>query len=170
MSPADIARLAVDGGYETDYDGTINKFFVDIAPSLGLDVIELDVDYDALVGALDSGMPVICNVGPGDFTLTGHFIVITGVNDDGTLSIKDPFSSINSSETWDVNLILNQTVALYAYSETEDDSDEDESDENAEESDDSTADEEADAAEQDGSSADDAAAPEDDNAVEEAAV
>ena len=170
MSPADMARLAADGGYETDYDGTINKFFVDIAPSLGLDVIELDVDYDALVGALDSGMPVICNVGPGDFTLTGHFIVITGVNDDGTLSIKDPFSSINSSETWDVNLILNQTVALYAYSETEDDSDEDESDENAEESDDSTADEEADAAEQDGSSADDAAAPEDDNAVEEAAV
>lgn len=115
-SPADMARDAAEGGYETDYDGTVNGFFTAEASNLGLDVTELDVTADSLEGALRSGMPVICNVGPGDFTESGHFFVITALNDDGTVSINDPYSSVNSSESWDIDTILNQTIALYAYS------------------------------------------------------
>ena len=42
--------------------------------------------------------PIVVNVGPGDFTDTGHFMVITGYDDEG-FSINDAFSihaSINS--------------------------------------------------------------------------
>ncbi|MBO4365112.1 MAG: C39 family peptidase, partial [Eggerthellaceae bacterium] len=116
MSPGDMAERAATDGYETDYEGTMNQYFVNEAADLGMDVIELDINSDSLTWALESGMPVICNVGPGDFTLYGHFFVITGLNDDGTLTINDPFSSVRSSETWDMDLVLNQTVALYAYS------------------------------------------------------
>ena len=30
---------------------------------------------------LDAGHPIVVNVGPGDFTDTGHFMVITGYDD-----------------------------------------------------------------------------------------
>lgn len=115
-SPADMAQLASRDGFETEYEGTTNQFFVDEAAELGLDVSELDVSSAALSEALEQGMPVICNVGPGDFTLNGHFFVITSLNEDGTVNINDPFSSVNSAQSWDMDRILDQTIALYAYS------------------------------------------------------
>lgn len=115
MSPADMAELANKDGYETDNEGTLNQFFLSEAEPLGLTVRELDVTAEELTDALEDGMPVICNVGPGDFTLYGHFIVITGINEDDTLNINDPFSSVNSAETWDIDQVIGQTVALYAY-------------------------------------------------------
>ena len=119
-SPADMAQLASDNGYETEYEGTMNQFFISGAAEIGLNVMEIDINSDALTAVLEDGMPVICNVGPGDFTTNGHFFVITGLNDDGTVNINDPFSSVNSSEPWDMDLVLGQTVALYAYSLNED--------------------------------------------------
>lgn len=116
MSPSDMAKAATENGYETDYDGTVNEFFTVEAYNLGLAVYELDISSDALANALNSGMVVICNVGPGDFTTTGHFFVIRSLNDDGTVNINDPYSSVNSSQAWDIDTILGQTVALFAYS------------------------------------------------------
>ncbi len=139
-SPADMAQEAANGGFETEYDGTVNEFFVSEAYNLGLDVYELDVTAEALTNALESGMPVICNVGPGDFTLYGHFFVITGINEDGTLTINDPFSSVNSSESWDMDLILSQTVALFAYSYDDDSSSSNDASSNAESQDDTNSD------------------------------
>ena len=115
-SPADMAQLASDGGYETDYDGTSNDFFTDVAYQLGLYETTLDVDSQSLTEALETGQVVICNVGPGDFTLNGHFIVLTGIDDDGQLIVNDPYSSVNSSQTWDLDQVVAQSIALYAYS------------------------------------------------------
>lgn len=114
-SPADMAQLATQDGFETEYEGTTNQFFTTEAASLGLNVSELDVSSDALSEALEQGTPVICNVGPGDFTLQGHFFVITSLNEDGTVNINDPFSSVNSARSWDMDQILDQTIAFYAY-------------------------------------------------------
>ncbi len=58
---------------------------------------------------------VICNVGPGDFTDNGHFFVITGVDGDGSLVINDPYSAERSNQAWDVETVLGQTKALFAY-------------------------------------------------------
>lgn len=44
------------------------------------------------VGAeLAAGHPIICSVGPGDFTQNGHFIVLTGY-ENGVIKVNDPFS------------------------------------------------------------------------------
>ena len=58
---------------------------------------------------------VICNVGPGDFTDSGHFFVATGLADDGTVEINDPYSSVRSAETWDAERIANQSIGMYAF-------------------------------------------------------
>lgn len=116
LSPFDMGQRAREGGYETEYNGTDAFFLVNEAPSLGLSCEMISVDADALRGALSSGCIVICNVGAGDFTEGGHFFVITGANDDGTITINDPYSAERSNRSWDIDQVLSQTMALYAYS------------------------------------------------------
>ena len=65
--------------------------------------------------ALEGGAVLICNVGPGDFTDNGHFLVITGIDDEGNLAINDPYSAERSGRTWNVDTVLGQAKALWAY-------------------------------------------------------
>lgn len=115
MSPYDMGVLAQQDGYMSQYNGTDAAFLVQEAPSLGLSCQELGVYADSLRWALDEGAVVICNVGPGDFTTDGHFFVITGLAEDGTLIINDPYSQVRSDMTWDIDQVINQTMALYAF-------------------------------------------------------
>ncbi|WP_147272922.1 C39 family peptidase [Gordonibacter sp. 28C] len=115
LSPYDLGVRAREGGYETQFDGTDATFLLNEAPSLGLSCAQIDVNADALAAALAGGGLVICNVGPGDFTSAGHFFVIAGLNDDGSLVVNDPYSAERSAKGWDVGQVLGQTQALYAY-------------------------------------------------------
>ena len=115
LSPYEMGRRAKEGGYETAFDGTDSAFLVNDAANLGLSCETLGVDAASLRSALEGGAVVICNVGPGDFTEGGHFFVITGLSDDGTLKVNDPYSAERSNRTWDVDQVIGQTKALWAY-------------------------------------------------------
>lgn len=116
LTPYEMGKLAAENGYMTEFDGTDQTFLSAYAPSLGLDCQQVSIDSSSLQSALQQGKVVICNVGPGDFTENGHYLVITGLTDSGEVTINDPFSSVNSSKTWDIGTILSQTKLLYAYS------------------------------------------------------
>ncbi|MDO4589932.1 MAG: papain-like cysteine protease family protein [Slackia sp.] len=115
MTPADMASLSARTGYAEDGRGTYGSFLVDTAPTLGLRCEQFVPAAADLMSRLRDGWCVICNVGPGDFTEAGHFFVITGVADDGTIAINDPYSSVNSSKTWDLERVVNQSIAMYAF-------------------------------------------------------
>lgn len=115
LSPYDMSLRAQEGGYMTTYNGTDTAFLTNEAESLGLSCESISVDADSLRSALSGGAVVICNVGAGDFTDGGHFLVIAGLNDDGTLKINDPFSAERSDKAWDIDRVLNQTMGLWAY-------------------------------------------------------
>ena len=115
LSPYDMGRRASEGGYETQFDGTDAAFLVNEAASLGLSCAALAADAGSVRGALEGGAVLICNVGPGDFTDNGHFLVITGIDDEGNLAINDPYSAERSGRTWNVDTVLGQTKALWAY-------------------------------------------------------
>jgi len=41
-------------------------------------------------------------MGPGEFTDSGHYILLTGVTDDDKIIINDSDSKIRSGEKWDI--------------------------------------------------------------------
>jgi uncharacterized protein YvpB len=65
--------------------------------------------------ALDAGSLIILNVGPGDFTDSGHFLVVTGYTDEG-FSINDPNSRKNSEKIWSYDTLKGQIRNLWAMS------------------------------------------------------
>lgn len=115
MTPYDMGVLATEGGYAVDQQGTIGDFLVDEASGLGLTCERFNPSANALLTYLQSGYTVICNVGPGDFTESGHFFVITGLDGDGKLEVNDPYSSVRSAKAWDVDAVVGQTIAFYAF-------------------------------------------------------
>ena len=85
------------------------------AKMLGLNYVELPVGELTLKEALKSQQVVLLYVGPGDFTETGHFIVATGMTEDGKVSLCDPFSAVRTNQDWDVNTLILQTKAVYGF-------------------------------------------------------
>ena len=115
MSPYDMGELAVRDGYATEYEGTYATFLVDEAHTLGLPVSEIDVTKKALKNALQSGQVVIVNFAPGYFTAYGHYVVITGITQDGSVVMNDPYSEERSNQTWDIDTIVEESQGFYAY-------------------------------------------------------
>ena len=79
---------------------------------LGLDVVEIPLDENRIIRNLEVGNPIICVMGPGDFTSTGHFIVMTGYID-GKVRINDPNSTIRSEKLWELSEITDQIRNLW---------------------------------------------------------
>ena len=115
MSPYDMGVLAENDGYMSEYEGTDAYFLINEALGLGLNCYEIYLATESMMAALEAGDVLIANVGPGDFTNDGHFIVITGIKD-GKLIVNDPYSKQRSEKLWDPDQIMNQCKVVFAYS------------------------------------------------------
>lgn len=115
LDPAGMAEFSEANGF-VEGDLTSWNLMTEGASLLGLAAEELPADVDAVRAALSGGRPVVCSVGPGDFTTTGHFIVLAGVADNGTIVVRDPNSEERSARTWDCARILEQCRNLWAFS------------------------------------------------------
>ena len=86
------------------------------ASELGINSAQLtNWSEDTLKSELSAGHPIICSMGPGDFTNQGHFIVLSGLTEEGKVLINDPNSKINSRKKWDLNTIINQMNAAWSF-------------------------------------------------------
>ena len=112
MNPRAMAEFADANGYNTDA-GTSWSFFTDGATQLGLEGKELGLDEAKMKQELDNGKVIICSMRPGDFTTTGHFIVIRGYDAKGFL-VNDPNSKENSGKHWSYNRLQPQIKCLWS--------------------------------------------------------
>ncbi len=114
-TPYDMGVLADSLGYMTEFSGTDAGFLQAAAAELGLACAHPDITAESIESALQSGAVLVFNVVDGDFADGSSFVVAVGQNDDGTLQIHDPFSATNTAKSWDVQAVIDQTYALYAY-------------------------------------------------------
>lgn len=112
FSPDQVAAFAQENGYYSYGNGSSWTLISEGGPALGLDVTELPLEEGKIAAYLKAGDPIIAAMGPGDFTNSGHFIVLTGY-DDGLLSVNDPNSYVNSEKTWSFEVFAQQVKNLW---------------------------------------------------------
>lgn len=114
--PSEAAAYAVSHGHRVS-EGTSWAFFEDIGKTAGLNVRQYDVSqYKKVLNELKEGHPIIASMGPGHFTSAGHFIVLVGINEDGTIRVNDPNKQSCSDTPWDYeSVIVAEAVQFWAF-------------------------------------------------------
>lgn len=112
MDPWAMAQFAEENGYNVIGQGTAWSLFTDGAQALGLDSTPIEMDEQRVMDNLAVGNPIVCVVGPGDFTTEGHFILLAGT-EDGLIRVNDPNSRKNSEQLWSFEQLQGQVQALW---------------------------------------------------------
>ena len=114
ITPAAVATRAQRDGYWVD-GVTSWELMRTGCEAWGLVSEELPLSESSVTEALENGRPVICSVRPGDFTTTGHFILLAGMEEDG-IRVNDPNSPQNSDRLWTYAELEPQIRNLWAFS------------------------------------------------------
>ncbi|MBQ8237421.1 MAG: C39 family peptidase [Oscillospiraceae bacterium] len=99
FSPDNMVEFSLDNGYCAWGNGTSWTLISEGGEKLGLDVTEIPLVKKRIMDNLEVGNPIVCVMGPGDFTTSGHFIVLVG-EEDGMIRVNDPNSYANSERLW----------------------------------------------------------------------
>lgn len=111
-TPQYIAEFAETNGYSVSGNGSSWTLISNGGEELGLDITEIPLVEKRIIDNLEVGNPIICVMGPGDFTSTGHFIVITDY-ENGKVKINDPNSKSRSEKRWELSDVMEQIRNLW---------------------------------------------------------
>lgn len=114
VTPYKVAQFSAGNGYYAGDSGTSWSLMTEGAQQFGIYGEEMGLSEDEVFSALENGHPIICSMRPGDFTTTGHFIVLTGV-EDGKIRVNDPNSRVRSGKLWDYSRLEYQINNLWVY-------------------------------------------------------
>lgn len=114
-TPARVAEFAEEQGYYVSGSGTSWTLISEGSRSMGLHAEVLPLVETAMKSELDKGHPIILVVGPGDFTYSGHYLVVVGYDEEG-FQLNDPNSYENSAKTWSYDRLSSQIRNLWAMS------------------------------------------------------
>lgn len=117
MTPKKMADFSVENGFFAEGAGTSWSLMEQGARRFGLKSRQIERwSAREITRELKAGHPMICSMGPGDFTEQGHFIVLCGLSEEGTVILNDPNSRINSLKEWDVQYLMEQMKSMWAFS------------------------------------------------------
>ena len=114
VTPWTVARYADEAGYYVEGAGSKWELMSTGCQHFGLSARELPLDRSVMVRALEDGQPIVCRVGAGDCTTSGHFILLTG-EADAKLRGNAPNRRSNSEKLWDYDTLAPQIRNLWAY-------------------------------------------------------
>jgi len=112
-TPVYMMEFATENGYVGSKGGTNWTLFQKGPEKLGLKSKEIPLHEGTMAKYLKEGTPVVINVGPGDFTLNGHYMVLVGY-EDGLFRLNDPFSLEKSQKLWSYQQLEGQIKNLWA--------------------------------------------------------
>ncbi len=117
VTPVSVAQYADREGYYTDGVGSAWTLMSEGSWHFGLTAQELSVTEEQMRDKLEAGKPLIAAVSAGDFTESGHFIVISAY-ENGSFVVNDPNSRILSARTWTFSQLSGQIRVIWAFSRT----------------------------------------------------
>ena len=113
FTPEKVAAFAWDNGYYAEGYGSSWTLISQGAGELGLTATELPLVKQKMVTALEEGKPIVLALGKGDFTQSGHYILLTGVEEEG-FRVNDPNSRKNSEKLWTYEQLEKQIRNIWA--------------------------------------------------------
>ena len=111
-NPQYIATFSEENGYYLDGIGTSWSLISEGGVKLGMDVQEIPLVWNIIKEHLDAGDPIICVMGPGDFTDDGQFVVLSEAEED-MVKVLTPNSMILSEGMWSFEQIESQIQNLW---------------------------------------------------------
>lgn len=112
-NPLAVADYSAGQGWYVEGVGTSWELMRSGAEHYGLYWQELPLDEGVMRQALETGGVLILSMLPGDFTESGHFIVVDGCTVDG-FNVLDP-NSYARSEVWSYSDLCTQIGNIWAY-------------------------------------------------------
>jgi len=112
VTPYTMAIYSEKNGYLTSDGSTMWSFIANGGEEFGVQGQAISLNEETVIETLKQGFPIICSVGPGDFTDSGHFLVLTGYID-GKIKINDPYSYANSEKLWEFEVLQPQIKNLW---------------------------------------------------------
>lgn len=111
LTPYRIAQEAMEMGLYVEGEGSSWQIFDAIPAQYGINCSYIVVSQRSIKRSLDNGNVVILSMKPGTFTTTGHFILLTGIDEDGKVIVHDPNSRTRSMKHWDMGELAEQSAA-----------------------------------------------------------
>jgi len=115
INPKIVAEFSEENGYLVDGVGSSWTLMTEGAGHFGLKSKELSLNEDDIMSTLKKGQPIIASMGPGTFTSEGHYLVLTGVDRNNKIIVNDSNSKIKSSQTWDIDVFMNEAQNLWTF-------------------------------------------------------
>lgn len=115
LTPDKIAEYSMKEGYYISGTGTAWLLLEDVPPIYGISVSQPQKNERVMRQALDRGELIICSMGPGDFTVGGHFVVVYGYTEEGFL-LNDPNCVARSRKNWPYTQIGGQIKHIWTFS------------------------------------------------------
>lgn len=113
-NPADVAALVIETQNVGGDTGMQSSFISNHGSELGISTQFYEPGIDNLRALLAQGYPVLADAKAGVLSDQAHWIVVTALNADGSVSIFDPTSSANSSHSWSIGTIGTGVGTLYS--------------------------------------------------------
>ena len=113
-TPDKLADYSMKNRHYVAGTGTAWSLMTAAPAAYGVSAKELGLDENVMKQHLDHGGMIICAMRPGDFTTTGHFIVIYGYDREGFL-VNDPNSRERSNKTWSFSTLKGQIKNLWGF-------------------------------------------------------
>ena len=114
VTPDKVAVYAEKHGYYIEGTGTSWSLMTQGAEHFGVTGSEMCLSRTKVTAALKNGNPIICSMGPGDFTTEGHFIVLEGIKN-GKIILADPNSEERSNMLWNYETLEGQIKNLWMF-------------------------------------------------------
>lgn len=108
VSVPKLCQWAEENGYYYSGSGSSHYIVPALAKKYGLSCQGIGYDREKMLEALYSGKYVVALMGSGTFAISGHFIVLTGINNAGWVSIADVGSRANTYRTYPVRRIMEE--------------------------------------------------------------